>query len=500
MPESPREDRPLHPVAAGALVFGVSGAVLVLEILAARLLAPYVGLSLETYTAIIGVVLAGISLGTWLGGRVADAIDPRRILGPLLILGGLLSLATLPGGRGFGELAQGRSAYALVLAVLFSFFPPAAVLSAASPLVVKLQLRSLTVTGHVVGRLSALGTAGAIVGTFLTGFVLLPAFPTSGIVIVLGSILVAIGCVLTAMRRRRLGLLSASVLAAAALALVGAAGPSRCDVETAYFCAKVEREGQSGRVLRLDDLSHSHVDLEDPTVLVFPYVQVLGDFADVFRPKGSPIAMLSIGGGGFTLPRYVAATRPGSRNDILELDSGVVRISKERLGFKTGPLMRVHTGDARGRLRDVPRDSFDLAIGDAFSGSAIPWHLATEEAAEEVLRILRPGGTYGMNIIDRPSQDLVRAEVRTVQQVFRHVALVAPRDLIAGRAGGNYVLLASDSELPLGRLEAHMVRRRNRNIGHGPQVVVAGSELKRFVGDAVLLTDDYAPADQLLTR
>src|SRR5918999_3056529 len=134
-------------VAAGLLVFLTSAAVLVLEILAGRLLAPYVGVSLETYTGIIGTVLAGISLGTWLGGRAADRIDPRKTLGPLLILGGALALFTIPAIRLFGGASLGSGPVEIVTLALVGFFGPATVLSAVSPTVVKLQLADLDETG-----------------------------------------------------------------------------------------------------------------------------------------------------------------------------------------------------------------------------------------------------------------------------------------------------------------------------------------------------------------
>src|SRR5262245_14919718 len=181
-------------VVAGALVFITSAAVLVLEILAGRMLAPYVGISLETYTGIIGVVLAGISLGTWAGGRLADRLDPRRMLGPLLIAGGALAMLSVPIVNAVGESSEGSGRNATIVLLSFvGFFAPAAVLSAVTPTVVKLQLRDLGRTGSVVGRLSALGTAGAIVGTFATGFVLIAAFPVRPVVIVVGAVLIAAG-------------------------------------------------------------------------------------------------------------------------------------------------------------------------------------------------------------------------------------------------------------------------------------------------------------------
>ena len=215
---------------AAALVFGTSGAVLVLEILAARLLAPYVGVTLETYTAIIGTVLAGIALGHWLGGRAADRVDPRRLLGPLLVGGGVLSLATIPLVRFVGSAAAGADESQAILLSGVGFFLPAAVLSAVSPAVVKLQLRDLGTTGSVVGHLSAIGTAGSIAGTFLAGFVLVELAATSTSIVVTGALLVALGVAAWIWGRARRGAaLVALLVLAGASTVVTVALDETCD-------------------------------------------------------------------------------------------------------------------------------------------------------------------------------------------------------------------------------------------------------------------------------
>ncbi len=178
---------------AGALVFFASGSVLVLEILAGRLLAPYVGVSIETFTGIIGVVLAGIAIGAWLGGGLADRFDPRLLLPGALTVGGGLVIASVPLVRFFGPSSPDASPGTIVVLAAVAFFAPSAVLTAVTPIVVKMQLRELEQTGRVVGWLSAMGTAGALVGVFTTGFVLVAAFPTTPIVIVLGALLAATG-------------------------------------------------------------------------------------------------------------------------------------------------------------------------------------------------------------------------------------------------------------------------------------------------------------------
>ncbi|MGH2912595.1 MAG: fused MFS/spermidine synthase, partial [Solirubrobacteraceae bacterium] len=184
-----------YPLAA-AIVFAASGAVLVLEILAVRLLAPYVGLTLETTTSIIGAVLAGIAAGAAVGGRLADRLDPRRLLVGLLIGGGLLVLLTVPIVRALGPSASEGGSLAAVAVTFAALVPVAAVLSGVTPTVARLQLRDLRASGTTVGGLSAWATAGALVGTFGTGFVLVPLFPVSTSVLAIGILLVFAGTLL----------------------------------------------------------------------------------------------------------------------------------------------------------------------------------------------------------------------------------------------------------------------------------------------------------------
>jgi MFS family permease len=382
-------------LSAGALVFLTSAAVLVLEILAGRLLAPYVGVTLETYTGIIGVVLAGISLGTWAGGRMADRHEPGKLLGPTLMLGGALAMLSIPAIRLFGNIGLGTGPVAIVMLSLVGFFAPAAVLSAVAPTVVKLQLHNLDETGSVVGRLSALGTAGAIVGTFVTGFILVAAYPTRPVVLAVSGALVAGGLLLT-VRLRGGGATSAA--GPLALALIGAgltvAVPAQCEYETAYYCAQVldDLPPCNGRTLYLDTLRHSCVHLDDPEQLDFSYAQIMSDVIGTIGDGRSPLAALHIGGGGFTMPRYLEAVRPGSRNLVLELDPTLVRIAEDELGLARSDDLQVRVGDARVALQDQPAGHYDLVIGDAFGGLAVPWHLTTREFTEQVHRAMKPEG------------------------------------------------------------------------------------------------------------
>lgn len=484
-------------MAAGSLVFTASAAVLILEIIAARLLAPYVGLTLETYTGIIGTVLAGIALGNWLGGRLADRVDPRRLLGPLVTAGGVLALLAPTAVATLGSGVRGADPVAVLVLAVGGFFAPAVALSTVTPTVITLQLDSLDETGSVVGWLSALATAGAIAGTFATGFALVATLASRTIVLVVGAGLVAVGLVLWGTLHPR-GLKRVTPVVALAL-LAGAgdvaiAGP--CDVETAYYCATVVAEpgDPSRRLLLLDRVRHSHVDVDDPTHLEFSYARTVADVLAVVAPPGRPVDVLHVGGGGFTLPRYLTATRPGSTNVVLELDPELVALARRQLGLVTGPDLRVETGDARLTLRREPRGVYDVVVGDAFGGLAVPWHLTTVEFLEQVRGRLEPGGVYVMNLIDFPPLGFARAEVATLREVFDHVAVLAPPARLAGRAGGNFVLVASDRPVNLAGILA-----RNADRGDDEAALVGDRQLTRFVDRAPVLTDAYAPVDQLLT-
>ncbi|WP_328464824.1 fused MFS/spermidine synthase [Actinoplanes sp. NBC_00393] len=491
--------RPLPSALATALAFGSSGAVLVLEIVALRLVGPYVGVTLQVSSSVIGVALAAIAYGAWLGGRLADRFDPRALLAPALILGAIGTAVTLPLVRWGGELLRGGAAPAVLMLAALAVFLPALVLSTIAPMVVKLQLGDLRKAGTVVGRLSSIGTLGAITATLVTGFVFVAALPSSVIVLSLAVLLavsgLALGWWLRASRlpgspRTRAALVAVGLVGAG----LGAASPTPCDAETAYHCAAVveDPERPTGRTLMLNSARHSYVDLDDPLHLEFEYVQWIAAVADVLKSPDSPVDALHLGGGGFTVPNYLRATRPGSRQYVLELDGGLVTLDREKLGLTTGDDLQVEVGDARVGLAGRPTASYDLVVGDAFGHLVVPWHLATREMAADVARVLRPAGVYAQNVIDYPPNRFIKAEIATVAAAFPHVALIAPPDALAGGTGSNFVIVASRDPLPLDAVRTRLTEVKN------PVKLLSGAELDEFVGDAEVLTDDYAPVDQLL--
>ncbi|MEX0753498.1 MAG: fused MFS/spermidine synthase [Actinomycetota bacterium] len=487
----------MSPFLAGSLVFSASAAVLVLEILAARLLAPYTGVTIETYTAVIGVCLAGIAVGSWYGGKLADRVTPEKLLGRALTLGGGLALLSGVLVDTIGPGVAGNGPFASVVLATFAFFAPAAVLSSVTPTVAKLRIRDLDSTGSVVGFLSALGTAGALVGTFVTGFILVAALPSRVIVTSVGIALVIAGAVVwwrldPPLKSGRVGVLVVLVLVGGTLGFA----VSPCAFESPYFCGRIVpdpvREG--GRTLVLDNLRHSYVDLVDPTHLEFDYTKRFAGLVASHVADGEEISVLHIGGGGFTLPRYWPTEHEVDRNVVLEVDSDLVDVAEQRLGLTPDDEITVRIGDARRLIDDEPTDVYDVVVEDAFGALAVPWHLTTEEMLAKVRRVLTPDGLYLVNLIDYPPLGFAKAETATLLAHFEHVAVLAEQDKLVGDAGGNLVLAASDVPIDV---PAAVALTRER--GDASVDALEGEELADWIGDARVLRDDFAPVDQLLT-
>jgi len=487
---------PLRPGLAAALVFVSSGAVLVLEIVALRLVGPYIGVTLQTNSAVIGVALAAIAYGTWIGGRIADRRDPRPLLPAALVLAGITTAITLPLVRYAGELLRGSAVVGILLLTMVAIVLPAALLSAVTPLVIKLQLGDLNRTGEVVGKLSSIGTLGAITATLGTGFFLVATLPSSVIMMTLALLLggsgIALGVHLHLHRAATRSAVAVIGLLAVGLAVVA---PDPCDVETEYHCATVQADPDrgSGRLLLLNSARHSYVDLDDPTHLEFAYTKWIGAALDVTAPPGEPLDALHLGGGGFTMPRYLSATRPGTRNTVYEIDGGLVDLGVRELDVQPGPDLAVVVGDARILVTDLPTDSVDVVVGDAFGHLVVPWHLATREMAAEIRRVIRPGGSYLQNVIDYPPLRFIQAEVATVAAEFPEVALITRPGAATRLSGSNFVILAADRPLPLDEVRARLTASVGAEFD-----LLAGDELTDFVAGAQPLTDDYAPVDQLL--
>ena len=181
----------------------------------------------------------------------------------------------------------------------------------------------------------------------------------------------------------------------------GRPAPAPVAVQTEHALAEViaDPHRPSSRTLLLDGREAGQVDLQDPRALAFAYMRRIADLIDAFRPPGTAIDVLHVGGGACALPRYVDATRPRSHQLVFELDPGVVALARAHLGLRAFPRLRVRVGDAADLIGACEPRSFDLVIGDAFDGPHVPARLSTAAFAAQVRRVLRPSGQLIASIV-----------------------------------------------------------------------------------------------------
>jgi len=246
-------------------------------------------------------------------------------------------------------------------------------------------------------------------------------------------------------------------------------------------------------MLLVGGVPQSHVDLDDPRHLELEYMRRLGHLIDLAAPAGAPLRVLHLGGGGLTLARYVAATRPGSSQLAAESEPDVAEIVRRRLPLSQPSRSRTRAGrivvrvtDARAALAQVPAGSFDVVVNDAFAGAQTPAHLTSVEFTRAAAGALAPAGIYAANIGDGPPLAHARGRVAAVRAVFRHVCVIAEAAVLHGRRFGNLVVAASAHELPV----AGLIRRVAAD--PFPAQVVAGAELGRFIAGARPITDTGA--------
>ncbi|HVV24954.1 MAG TPA: fused MFS/spermidine synthase [Pseudonocardiaceae bacterium] len=241
-----------------------------------------------------------------------------------------------------------------------------------------------------------------------------------------------------------------------------------------------------GHTLLVDGIPQSHVDLDDPTRLAFDYVRRLAHIVDLVVP--GPLRVLHLGGGALTLPRYVAATRPGSGQQVVEIDGALLDLVRRELPLHRNAKMRLRTGDARDVLARAPEAAFDLVVVDVFADGRMPARVSSAEFAGLAARALRPGGVLAVNLTDGGGLAFARAQVATVRSVFEHVALIAEPTVLAGKRFGNLVLAASAVALPV---DGYVRRTASDPF---PGRVLHGPELDRFTAGAKPVTDESAVA------
>ncbi|MET8246827.1 fused MFS/spermidine synthase [Streptomyces sp. NPDC005202] len=259
---------------------------------------------------------------------------------------------------------------------------------------------------------------------------------------------------------------------------------SPVDHGTAKLMPDVDRE--RAWLLTVDGAPQSYVDLDAPEHLEFEYARRLGHVLDTAAEPGRPLDVLHLGGGALTLPRYVAATRPGSRQDVVEADRGLLELVVAHLPLPDDAGVALHAADARAWLEAAPADSADVLIADVFGGSRVPAHLTSLAYAREAERVLRSGGVYLANLADAAPFAFLRSQLANLAAVFEGVALMAEPGVLRGRRFGNAVLIASHH-----RVDTAALTRLAASDAF-PARVEHGTALRDFIGGAEPVRDEDA--------
>jgi spermidine synthase len=487
------------------VVFIASFCTMVIELVAGRIMAPYVGVSLYTWTSIIGVVLAGISIGAYVGGMLADRFPTPKTLGWLLFVSGLAALSISPLTEAVARFPLQTS---LMMRILFVtaviFFLPACLLGMISPVVVRLSLDRIERSGNVVGKIYAFSTLGSILGTFATGFFLISWMGTRNILLLMSIILILSSPLFGgAFFKKRVLLILFPILFVFLWAIHGQAFKKQTDEntylfeETDYFSVQLKKVEKEGRVLEavvLDNLIHSYVDLKDPLHLQYAYERIKAELV-AWRAVSHPqFRALIIGGGGYTFPRYLEVKYPQARIEVIEIDPRLTQISSQYLGLSSQTRIRTFNDDARWILMNFPEKGvYDFIFGDAYNDLSIPYHLTTKEFSDMLRSLLKPDGILVANIIDHFERGIfLPSYVRTLQEVFgkEKVALIADAEF--DRLGINTNIVAvSSADHPWKDVEKIS---GGRCFVMSPQGV--NESFKKRAG--VIITDDYAPVDNLI--
>ncbi|WP_424535696.1 spermidine synthase [Sphaerisporangium viridialbum] len=223
--------------------------------------------------------------------------------------------------------------------------------------------------------------------------------------------------------------------------------PGRYPVDSGEVELLRDLDRPNGWLLSMAGVPQSYVDLEDPTYLDFEYVRLMADVIDAIEE--GPLDVVHVGAGACTLPRYIAAVRPGSRHIVVEPDAMLVQLVRDQLHLRSVPRLKVRVADGRSAAAGLHDASADLFILDAFSGAIMPLDLATAEYMGDVARVLKDSGTLLVNIADGKGLAFARRVVATVRGTFRHVALMAEPGVLRGRRFGNLIVAASPAPLPL---------------------------------------------------
>ncbi|MCY4273965.1 MAG: fused MFS/spermidine synthase [Gammaproteobacteria bacterium] len=487
----------------GTTVFLSSAMLMVLEITAGRIIAPYVGNSLYSWTSVIGVVLAGLSFGNWFGGRLADRNHGHATLGITLGIGALTSLLVLALLPVYGNLIRDQLlslAWTSLLLVFGLFLVPAILLGIVSPLVTTLYLKIDESIGRSIGLLHALAATGSIFGTFAAGFLFIQWIGTRWTIILVSGVLIFLSLYWIIRIPHRASLLMCLLAVGFGVIAItdrmnGFIAP--CDLESQYYCLRIiennnQSDTQNTRSLVIDHLIHGTNDLDDPESLLTPYIHAMDTLIESRYSHSTPLRYFFMGGGAYTYPRALSARHVDNEIVVSEIDRAVTEIAQSDLGLNISD-MTIHHDDSRYTLRSYDENRFEVLILDAFHDVGVPYHLLTQEFNGLVKTRIAKNGLYLINAVDQfPNGALIRALLKTLKMSFKHVGVWIERPSDT-QDRLTYILSASDQPFKFNEIES---KRGVFRVWYNITDFVEDQTQRH---NAITLTDDYAPIERLIS-
>ncbi len=469
------------------IVFLSGAVVMILELVGSRILAPSVGTSIYVWTSLISIILGSLSIGYWLGGKIADKNPSYKYLAIILFVAAIFVLVVvLIKATVFSVLQATISDLRLraILAVLGLFSVPSVFLGMVAPYAVKLKLHAIKHSASTVGNLYAISTIGSIVGTLVTGFFLFSVMGSTKILIFL-SLLLLIVSSLAYFKTLRLG---KTILLIFTLFLFWRVDQISLQYEKNGFIekdsaynniyiidSKDQATRQPTRLLQMGRLMHSGTYLIS-NELLFEYTKYY-DLAGSFNPDIEKVLM--IGGGAYSYPKEFLRRYPNKQIDVVEIDPELTEIAKKYFGLKDDPRLSIYHEDGRIFLNQTTKQ-YDAILLDAFGHDYIPFHLATKESVEKTYDLLTSKGVVVTNIISSlkgPKSKVLQAQYKTYSSIFPHVYIFPVKSTAEAHESQNIILVAAKSK---------------------PQQIPQRHYLPNYKPDdpkLSVLTDDFAPLE-----
>jgi len=504
-----------------ATVFISSSCIMVLELVASRLIARHLGSSLYTWTAVIGVVLAGITIGNYLGGRIADRFQARKALSTIFAISSAACVVTVILNNLVGEwiwLWQFSWPVRTFTHVSLVFLLPAVLLGTISPVVAKMALDRGLATGRTVGTIYAWGAAGSIAGTFAAGYYLIAAIGTIAIIWTVGGILLLMA-ILYWVRLWPLHLwtvlfVCALILSVAKMEWCQTAGAvlalrEEPDSQLIYqdesqYCYIAVRRLSSNPEIRefiQDKLRHSEIAMENINNLQYFYTKIYAGLTQGLSKNKDKLSVMVIGGGGYVYPRYIEKLWPGSRVDVAEIDPGVTEAAMQAFGLDRNTPINTISMDARNYVdellekkrngEEIPQ--YDFIYEDAINDYSVPFQLVTKEFNDKIVRILADDGVYMVNLIDMyDSGQFLGAVINTLKETFPYVHVITSYVTLPSLRD-TFVVVATRRQFePEVIFSEYQKGLRVWHLGESE------IEYLKEKSRGIILTDDYAPVENML--